>query len=204
MKTILLCTSSKNLQEHWRESLVNVFSNLISITTELGLKKCLDNNGDIILLLDSNFFINSKEYIVSILDMYPNVKIFFMDDCPSFKVGKELLAYNIKGYGNSRLSSVHLLQAMGVIDSGSVWLYPEFIQELIKDISPSSTPKETKGLKLLTTKETNIASLVSKGSSNKKIAEQIGISESTVKTHIRSIFNKLHVTDRLSLALLLR
>lgn len=204
METILLCSKSQNLQEHWSKSLINAYSDLISVTSESGLEKCLEKYNDIILILDCNFFVNSPEFIKSILDLKPNTKIIYMDDCPNFRDGKRLLAYNIKGYGNSRLSSIHLLQAISVVNSGNVWLYPEFIQELIKDITPSSTPKEIEGFNLLTNKEQSIANLVLKGCSNKKISKEMEISESTVKKHISAIFQKLHVNDRLSLALLLR
>ena len=204
MDKILLCSQSKNIQEHWRESLIHVYSNLVSVTSQSGLEKCLEESSNIILLLDGNFFTNSKEYIKSILEIKPNTKIIYMDDCPNYKEGKKLLAYNIKGYGNSRLSSIHLLQAISVVNSGNVWLYPEFIQELIKDITPSTVPKESQILDKLTSKEREIANFIAQGCSNKVIAKTANISESTVKTHLRSIFEKLHVTDRLSLALLLR
>ncbi|WP_024954689.1 response regulator transcription factor [Sulfurospirillum arcachonense] len=202
MRTILFCTKSKTLLEHWRESLINTYANFIQIDSEKGLLKCLDNNVDVTLLLDSNFFINSKDYIRSILDSYSSVKILYMDDCPSFKVGKELLPFGIKGYANSRLSSIHLTQAIDVINDNSVWLYPEFIQQLIKDVSFAKESKEKKELAILTSKEKEISKLVAKGYSNKIIAIKCNVTEATIKVHLRSIFRKLNLTDRLSLALI--
>lgn len=204
MKNILLCTSSENILKHWRESLINVYTNLINITSEVGLTKCLESDSDVILVLDRNFFINSKDYIRSILETYPSVSILLMDDCPAYRIGKEFLALGIKGYGNSRLSSIHLIQALGVIDDGKVWLYPDFIQNLIKEVSPSNQEKHIDGLDKLTNKEREIAEYVANGCSNKIIASKSEVTESTVKVHLRSIFNKLHVSDRLSLALLLK
>ncbi|MGD9553526.1 MAG: helix-turn-helix transcriptional regulator [Arcobacteraceae bacterium] len=46
--------------------------------------------------------------------------------------------------------------------------------------------------------------LVSKGYSNAKIANELDIAEVTVKKHIGSMFEKLEVKDRLSLALILK
>jgi two-component system nitrate/nitrite response regulator NarL len=53
----------------------------------------------------------------------------------------------------------------------------------------------------LTDREREIAYLVSRGYRNKEIAEALEISEQTVKNHLRNIFEKLGVADRLSLAL---
>jgi DNA-binding NarL/FixJ family response regulator len=202
--TILLCTQSKTLLEHWKASLVDIYSDLINITTETGLQKCLDANSDVILLLDSNFFINVKEYLKSLKESYPSVNTLFLDDCPTFRVGKSFLQLGIKGYGNSRLSAVHLLQAISVMNTGNVWLYPEFIQELIKETAHKSEKPKSDKLKLLTNKEKEIAKLVSDGCSNKIIATKCKVAESTVKVHLRKVYDKLHVTDRLSLALLIR
>lgn len=48
----------------------------------------------------------------------------------------------------------------------------------------------------LTSRETDILALVAAGNANKQIAWKLSISEDTVKTHLRSIFHKLRVTDR--------
>ena len=48
----------------------------------------------------------------------------------------------------------------------------------------------------LTTRETEVLSLVAQGFSNRQIAEQLFIGESTVKTHLLHVFEKLGVGDR--------
>jgi len=48
----------------------------------------------------------------------------------------------------------------------------------------------------LTGRETEILNLIAGGSGNRKIAAQLGISEHTVKSHVESIFEKLHVSTR--------
>ena len=54
-----------------------------------------------------------------------------------------------------------------------------------------SRPKE-----ILTERELDVLRLLAKGSANKQIGVQLHISESTVKTHVANIFQKLEVTDR--------
>jgi DNA-binding NarL/FixJ family response regulator len=53
----------------------------------------------------------------------------------------------------------------------------------------------------LTAREIEIARSVAAGSKNAEIATQLSISESTVKTHLNNIFQKLGVRDRVELAM---
>ena len=55
---------------------------------------------------------------------------------------------------------------------------------------------------MLTAREREIALQIGGGSSNKTIAQRLGITERTVKAHLGSAFAKLGVHDRLQLALL--
>ena len=53
----------------------------------------------------------------------------------------------------------------------------------------------------LSDRETQVARLVSAGASNKEIAENLLITERTVKAHLSAVFEKLGVRDRLQLSL---
>jgi DNA-binding NarL/FixJ family response regulator len=48
----------------------------------------------------------------------------------------------------------------------------------------------------LSTREIEVLELVARGTSNKEIAKQLWVSETTVKSHMLHIFDKLGVTDR--------
>jgi RNA polymerase sigma factor (sigma-70 family) len=50
----------------------------------------------------------------------------------------------------------------------------------------------------LTAREKEIVKLVAKGCTNKQIAERLFISEQTVKKHLKNIFSKLKVRNRVS------
>jgi DNA-binding NarL/FixJ family response regulator len=53
------------------------------------------------------------------------------------------------------------------------------------------------------TREKDVALAVGKGMNNKRIANDLGISERTVKTHLTRVFEKFHVKDRVALAIIL-
>jgi len=131
-----------------------------------------------------------------------DAKVLVLSQRPDFSEGVRLLQKGVKGYGNLYMQKVHLLQAISTIDSGAVWLYPELMQELIL-LGSKATLSEEK-LSRLSKREQEVAREIEKGASNKEIAIALGITERTVKAHLSSIFEKLGVTDRLALAMLLR
>jgi len=58
----------------------------------------------------------------------------------------------------------------------------------------------TDGLALLSAREREILSLIARGDSNKLIARELDIAETTVKIHVQHILRKLHLTSRVQAA----
>ena len=69
-----------------------------------------------------------------------------------------------------------------------------------KNGSKPPTAEEAK-IALLTARERQVIRLVGAGLRNKQIAQRLALSETTVRRHLRSIFRKLGVTERLDLIL---
>ena len=78
------------------------------------------------------------------------------------------------------------------------------MQFLVAQVGTTQENKKDKNLDILTPKEIEVLNLVAKGYSNSKISKELDIAEVTVKKHIGSMFQKLDVKDRLSLALILK
>ncbi len=66
---------------------------------------------------------------------------------------------------------------------------------------PALKPQPTRPVDSLTRREKSIISGLTQGWRNREIADSLSISEQTVKNHLRSIFDKVGVSDRLELAL---
>lgn len=62
-------------------------------------------------------------------------------------------------------------------------------------------PEDAKALAKLTSREREVLKLLTQGTSNKEIANQLGISENTVKNHLRNIMEKLHLENRVQAAI---
>lgn len=90
------------------------------------------------------------------------------------------------------------LRALRDVARGEIW-GPRSALSRIVSASIRQTLKEravSKGLPGLTAREVSIVSLLQRGSSNKEIAANLGISDKTVKTHLQNIYGKLHVRRR--------
>lgn len=144
--------------------------------------------------------------LAELLKGAPASRIFLLSDKPDHEEGYAFLKMGIVGYGNSYISAERLAEAVHVITSGGVWLGQKIIQQLILEAYKNSGKNDEKieaTLAVLTPKERRVAELVARGETNLEIAADLGISERTAKAHLTSIYEKLPVGNRLSLALLL-
>lgn len=71
--------------------------------------------------------------------------------------------------------------------------------ETIRAIGKTSDEQSGIGLEMLTPRQLEITSYVTRGDSNKEVAKSCNISEQTVKDHLKSIYKKLQVTSRAKL-----
>jgi len=90
-------------------------------------------------------------------------------------------AYLLKG-----MTTDELIAAIRVVHAGKSHI-PQAIAEKLA---------ERMGVEELTPREMDVLEQIVSGKSNKEIADELGVSEATVKTHINSLLGKLGVTDR--------
>lgn len=205
MKKVLAYTSRESIREGWSEALTNEYE-LIHCHDENECIGTLKHSPSSTLLLHHNSMKNdTPKFLKTLHYQFPSANILLLSDIPNFQEGIAMLRMGVKGYGNSYLNRSHLTHAMDVVSDGNVWLYPQFLETLIKETYlPSSEKKEDPRLSLLSKREMEVARYVAEGLNNNEIAEKAQITTRTVKAHITSIFEKLQITDRLSLALIMR
>ncbi len=81
------------------------------------------------------------------------------------------------------------------------WAVPKEIARKILSEMSSPEPPASEAIDLrLTDRETEVLGLVSRAMTNREIAETLSISEQTVKNHLKNIIQKLHVKNRVELA----
>jgi two-component system, NarL family, nitrate/nitrite response regulator NarL len=98
-----------------------------------------------------------------------------------------------------------LINALDKVQRGEVWLDRGTIAAMFEGaeraVGDPVLYAEFHKINALTTREREVITFVCEGLKNKQIAERLSISETTVRHHLTSIFNKVGVTDRLELAI---
>ncbi len=111
---------------------------------------------------------------------------------PAIKAGA--LGYLLKDTGPTEL-----IQAIRQVYRGEPSLDPSIARKVLSEMmQPAKKPLT---LDPLTERELEVLRLVAEGLSNKEIADQIHVSELTVRTHVGNILGKLHVANRTQAAL---
>lgn len=100
----------------------------------------------------------------------------------------------IDGYLLKDSSYDELKEAIDVIISGNTYIQPSLLPALNESMEDYALDKEK--IEWLTKRELDVLRLISKGCSNKKISDELTISERTVKNYISHIFRKIDVEDR--------
>ncbi|HEY1851678.1 MAG TPA: response regulator transcription factor [Candidatus Binataceae bacterium] len=119
-------------------------------------------------------------------------KIIVLTASESGQNGVQALRSGARGVVHKRFAIETLMTAIRTVAEGLVWMPPTVQAEFAAQGSSSS--------KRLTARELEIVRFVAIGLRNAEVGERLAISESTVKTHLNNIFQKLTVRDRLELA----
>lgn len=101
---------------------------------------------------------------------------------------------SIDGYLLKDSSYDELKEAIDVVISGNTYIQPSLLPALNESMEDYALDKER--IECLTKRELDVLRLISEGCSNKKISDELTISERTVKNHISHIFRKIDVEDR--------
>jgi DNA-binding NarL/FixJ family response regulator len=130
--------------------------------------------------------------------------LLLMDDSDEGEVFATL-ATEADGYCLREAEFDKIFSAIQTVAAGEFWLDSGIARKVVKALldtmailatDPQDFKNDTVESDELSPRELEVLSLVSKGLSNLKIADKLGISAETVKTHIRHIMKKLVVSDR--------
>lgn len=132
------------------------------------------------------------ESLKQIHAMAPKMKIIVVSASEDSRTIRTILATGVKGYIPKRSEVKVFNNALRLIIEGGNYVPPN----LLENTPINALSSRNIGIKTLTTRQSQVLDLIAQGKSNKQIAYDMGVSESTVKLHINALLRSLHVSNR--------
>jgi DNA-binding NarL/FixJ family response regulator len=135
----------------------------------------------------------------------PTMRILILTTFDIDEYAIEALRAGASGFLLKDVRPDELAQAIRIVARGDALLAPSVTRRLLDTLSealPPLLPKRARVLQTLTDSELRVLTLVGKGLSNDEIAIELFVADTTVRTHIRHILDKLELKSRIQAVVL--
>ena len=146
---------------------------------------------DVVLLDIRMGGMTGLEALKRIASDYPQVKVLMlsMHDQPGYV--RRAVELGASGYLLKSAGRDEILAAISAISVGERYIQSVLMEPLLADVTGVRGKSGR-----LSPREQQVLQLIANGSENKQIARELGLSEATVKTYIRGVFERLDVSSR--------
>lgn len=147
-----------------------------------------------VMLLDMNMpGMDGIETLKHVRERWPQVTVLVLSFHDDPEYVEQALRNGAAGYLLKTVSREELIRAVHAAAEGAGYLQAEITRPLLQKFAAASEPE---GEVELSPREREVLQLVADGMSTKQASVELGIAESTVKTYLRVIFDKLGATHR--------
>ena len=136
-----------------------------------------------------------------ICQQYPSVAVLVLSTFDDDQYIAESIRAGAKGYLLKDMPAEDLVQAIRLACQGYAQLAPGLLDKLMKNPLGIVAPRDLRNLEMLTRREREVLQLITTGATNREIADQLFITEGTVKTHVTHLLNRLDYKNRAQLAI---
>lgn len=179
---------------------LNVVGEAFSVATAIGETARL--TPDVVLLdirlPDGTGF----EACRQILAQMPDTRVLILTSVIDDNLVYEAMSSGAHGYLLKEINAQALWQAIIDVAAGKFILDPAVTTRVLNLVRHGAPQSEQDKLGQLSAQERRVLALVAEGKTNKEIAEQMGLSDKTVKNYLSNIFEKLQISRRSQAAVL--
>lgn len=129
-------------------------------------------------------------YIDSLIEMFPTLKVFLLSHLPQIKMIKKILESRINAYLLKSCSKQDMIIALDKLAENKNYFCAQITKTLVEKKNDAFEDDN-----LLSSREKEILGLLVSCKTNIEIANFLGLSENTIKTHRRNIQNKFGVNN---------
>jgi two-component system NarL family response regulator len=157
-----------------------------------------------VILLDLHLPDGSgADFCRQLLRASPKSKVLILSAYDDDQEVSAALIAGASGYVLKTVGGDRLADNIRSVFGGEVLLAPTVAAKVVRQLSRlrDETGRQEEALEVLTPREREVFSLASRGLKNAEIAEELYLSEKTIKTHLRNIYNKLNLASKAELRL---
>jgi two-component system, NarL family, nitrate/nitrite response regulator NarL len=157
-----------------------------------------------VLAVSSNWNANVRdgiEVVREISSATPGTKVVVLVDSQNNEVIIDFLRAGARGIFKKNSSLEMLRKCLHAVHRGEIWIESGDLARVIDDLAsiPSSSRIQPKRLENLSQRECQVVDWLVQGLSNREIAQQMGLSQHTIKNYVFRIFEKMGVSNRVEL-----
>jgi len=162
------------------------------------VEKAISTQPDVILMDINMPKKNGLEAIKELKEKGSTARIIVLTIHEDREYLRKSMKAGASGYIMKDAESDHLIEAIRVVYSGETYIQPNINENFVKEDDDYRSSDIIKELEQdnLTQREIEVLLLIAEGKNNREIADELFISDKTVKNHVSNIFKKIDVSDR--------
>lgn len=188
----------------FRDGLARILNDLPQVTViasvengDEAIRKAEELKPDVILMDVNMPHTTGVEATRQIHARQPEIKIVMLTISEREDDLFEAIRAGARGYLLKSATSNELMEAIQHVQAGEAMIAPAMAMKLMEVFAAQHTPTRiADAVDDLTGREHEVLGLVAQGLSNKEIGAQLSLSPHTIKAHLRTILDKLHLRSR--------
>ncbi len=161
------------------------------------MAKCIALRPDVILMEVMMAEAGGIATIQTVRQRCPSTQVLILTTRADLVLFRKAAEAGAIGYILKNISATNLVNAIRAVHAGRTMISPTIAGDIMYNFfNGNKDPFSYRGIKGVTEREVEVLSAVAEGLSDKEIAAKLFLSESTVKSHLRAIYHKLHLRNR--------
>jgi DNA-binding NarL/FixJ family response regulator len=158
------------------------------------LESIPDENPDVVLMDINLPGMSGIECVSRLKEQLPRLQVLMLTTYEESDLIFDSLRKGASGYLLKNMPPAELVQAVEQVHAGGAPMSMQIARKVVNHFQQIKRPSSE--MEKLTKREQEILALLAKGYLYKEIADQLGISLSTVRAHLHTVYEKLHVQSR--------
>ena len=207
----LLIVDDQNIIRHGLKSLLEIQADLTVVGDAANGQEALDLIASLqqhqlpdVILLDVRMpVMDGVATTIELKKHYPEIKILILTTFDDDEYISQAMNYGAKGYLLKDSPPEDLAIAIRVINKNNTYMGSGLLEKMLQhNTQPEVVNVDiAQQLAELSAREKEVLNLIAIGANNREIAQELYISEKTVKNHVTSILSKLNLRDRTQAAI---